>query len=144
MSTYLFTLARWAYRRRRMVLGLWLLAAVIAIVLAVASGGKTDNTFTVPGTESQQASDLLRAKLPALGGGQTQLVFATHGSALVTDPRYRAGIETSITSASCGRSRASPPSPTRSPRWTGCPRTARSRSARCSTRRSPPTSATPP
>ncbi|QMU71126.1 MMPL family transporter [Streptacidiphilus sp. P02-A3a] len=96
MSTYLFTLARWAFRRRRLVLGLWLLAAVVAIVLAVASGGKTDNTFTVPGTESQQAADLLKAKLPALGGGQTQLVFATHGTAKVTDPRYRAGIETSI------------------------------------------------
>jgi RND superfamily putative drug exporter len=96
VSTYLFTLARWSFRRRRLVLGVWLLAAVVTIVLAVASGGKTDNTFTVPGTESQQASDLLRAKLPALGGGQTQLVFATHGSALVTDPRYRAGIETSI------------------------------------------------
>jgi len=60
VSTYLFTLARWAYRRRRMVLGLWLLAAVIAIVLAVASGGKTNDTFTVPGTESQQAADQLR------------------------------------------------------------------------------------
>ena len=97
MSTYLFTLARWSYRRRRLVLGLWLLVAVVTITLSVASGGKTDNTFTVPGTESQRASDLLRAKLPVLAGGQTQLVFATvNVNAKVTDPRYRAAIETSV------------------------------------------------
>jgi putative drug exporter of the RND superfamily len=97
VSSYLFTLARWSFRRRRLVLSLWLLVAVLAVTLAVASGGKTDNTFTVPGTESQQAADLLRAKLPALGGGQTQLVLATtQGDAKVTDPVHRAGIETTI------------------------------------------------
>jgi len=97
VSSYLFTVARWSFRHRRLVLGVWLLVAVLAITLAVASGGKTDNTFTVPGTESQQAADLLRAKLPALGGGQTQLVFATtQGNAKVTDPVHRAAIETSI------------------------------------------------
>jgi putative drug exporter of the RND superfamily len=96
VSTYLFNLARWAFRRRRLVLSMWLLAACVAICLAIVSGGKTDNTFTVPGTESQQAADLLAKDLPALSGGQTQVVFATHGAVKVTDPGYRAGIETAI------------------------------------------------
>ncbi|WP_327350635.1 MMPL family transporter [Streptomyces sp. NBC_01304] len=96
MSLYLFRLARWAFRRRWLVLGLWVLAAVAAITLSVVGGGKTDNTFTVPGTESQQATDLLKKKLPALGGGQTQVVFATKGATKVTDPAYKAGIEASI------------------------------------------------
>ncbi|MFJ2827867.1 MMPL family transporter [Streptomyces sp. NPDC087263] len=96
MSVYLFRLARWAFRRRRLVLALWILAAGTAITLSVVGGGKTDNTFTVPGTESQRATNLLKEKLPALSGGQTQIVFATHGDTKVTDPSYKAGIEASI------------------------------------------------
>ncbi|WP_371600427.1 MMPL family transporter [Streptomyces sp. NBC_00564] len=96
MSVYLFRLARWAFRRRRLVLALWVLAAGTAITLSAVGGGKTDNTFTVPGTESQQATNLLKEKLPALSGGQTQIVFATSGSVKVTDPSYKAGIEAAI------------------------------------------------
>ncbi|MEU9153613.1 MMPL family transporter [Streptomyces sp. NPDC048417] len=96
MSIYLFRLARWAFRRRRLVLAVWILAAGAAIILAVVGGGKTDDTFTVPGTESQRATNLLKEKLPALSGGQTQIVFATHGDTKVTDPSYKAGIETAI------------------------------------------------
>ncbi|MGW3407789.1 MMPL family transporter [Streptomyces sp. NPDC000888] len=96
MSVYLFRLARWAFRRRRLVLALWVLAAGTAITLSVVGGGKTDNTFTVPGTESQRATNLLKEKLPALSGGQTQIVFATSGSVKVTDPSYKAGIEAAI------------------------------------------------
>lgn len=96
MSVYLYRLARWAFRRRRLVLALWILAAGTAITLSVVGGGKTDNTFTVPGTESQRATNLLKEKLPALSGGQTQIVFATHGDTKVTDPSYKAGIAASI------------------------------------------------
>ena len=97
MSIYLFRLATWAFRRRRLVLCLWLAAAVAAVALATASGGKTNDTFTIPGTESQQAADLLSKKLPALSGGQAQVVFATRGTEKVTDPAYKAGIEATIT-----------------------------------------------
>jgi putative drug exporter of the RND superfamily len=96
VSTYLYGLARWAHRRRRLVLSLWVLAAVVTVVAAAASGGKTNDVFTIPGTESQQASDLLTKKIPALGGGQTQVVFATNGSAKVTDPGPKAGIEAAM------------------------------------------------
>ncbi|MFJ5264836.1 MMPL family transporter [Streptomyces sp. NPDC088387] len=96
MSVYLFRLARWAFRRRRLVLVVWILAAAAAITLATVGGGKTDNTFTVPGTESQRATNLLKSKLPALSGGQTQIVFATRGTTKVTDPTYKAGIEASV------------------------------------------------
>ncbi len=96
VSTYLFRLAQWAFRRRRLVLSLWLVAAVATIAVSVASGGKTNDNFTIPGTESQRVVDLLKAKLPALAGGQTQVVFATHGAAKVTDPGPKAGIEAAV------------------------------------------------
>jgi len=96
MSTYLYGLARWAFRRRRWVLAVWLALAVGAIIAAQASGGKTNDNFTIPGTESQRAQDMLSNKLPALAGGQTQVVFATKGQTKVTATAYKAGIEETI------------------------------------------------
>ncbi len=97
MSTYLYRLAHFAFRRRRLVLAVWLAAAIAAIALAQASGGKTNDNFTIPGTEAQNAADLLTARLPAFSGGQSTIVFATtNGSAKVTDPAAKAAIETAM------------------------------------------------
>jgi RND superfamily putative drug exporter len=97
MSTYLYRLARFAFRRRRLVLAVWLAAAIAAIAIAQASGGKTNDNFTIPGTEAQNAADILSARLPAFSGGQSTIVFATSsGTAKVTDPGARAAIETAL------------------------------------------------
>ncbi len=97
MSSYLYRLARFAFRRRRLVLAVWLTAAIAAIAIAQASGGKTNDVFTIPGTEAQNAADVLSARLPAFSGGQSTIVFATtSGSAKVTDPAARAAIETAM------------------------------------------------
>jgi putative drug exporter of the RND superfamily len=104
MSSYLYRLASFAYRRRRLVLGLWLVAAIAAIAIAQASGGKTNDTFSIPGTESQNAAAVLTAKLPAFSGGQTSIVFATAngtgtgngGTAKVTDPAEKTAIESAM------------------------------------------------
>jgi putative drug exporter of the RND superfamily len=101
MSNYLYRLARFAFRRRRMVLAVWLAAAIAAIALATISGGKTNDTFSIPGTESQNAANVLTTKLPAFSGGQTTIVFATGTGtatgAKVTDPAAKAAIETAMT-----------------------------------------------
>jgi RND superfamily putative drug exporter len=99
MSSYLYRLASFAYRRRRLVLGLWLVAAIAAIAIAQASGGKTNDTFSIPGTESQNAAAVLTTKLPAFSGGQTSIVFATAngtGTAKVTDAADKAAIESAM------------------------------------------------
>ncbi len=97
MSTYLYRLAHFAFRRRRLVLAIWLIAAIAAIAVAQASGGKTNDNFTIPGTEAQNASNVLAAKLPAFSGGQSTIVFATtNGSGKVTDPTDKAAIQTAM------------------------------------------------
>ncbi|MDT4922803.1 MAG: putative drug exporter of the superfamily [Pseudonocardiales bacterium] len=97
MSSYLYRLALFAFRRRRLVLAVWLAAAIAAIALAQLSGGKTNDNFTIPGTEAQNAANVLSAKLPAFGGGQSTIVFATtNGSAKVTDPSVKAAIQTAM------------------------------------------------
>ncbi|MEU8132217.1 MMPL family transporter [Streptodolium elevatio] len=99
MSTYLFRLGRWAFRRRRWVLAFWLVVLVAAIVTATASGGQTNDEFTIPGTESQQTTDLLEQKLPALAGAQTQIVFAAPGGGSITEPAYQSAIQSALTQA---------------------------------------------
>src|SRR6202034_1693927 len=97
MSSYLYRLASFAYRRRRLVLGLWLVAAIAAIAIAQASGGKTNDTFTIPGTEAQNAAAVLTAKLPAFSGGQSTIVFATtNGAGKVTAAASEAAIESAM------------------------------------------------
>ena len=72
------------------------LAAIAAVAVAQLSGGKTNDTFTIPGTEAQNAAAVLQAKLPAFSGGQSTIVFATHGTAKVTDPADQAAIESAM------------------------------------------------
>ena len=97
MSNYLYRLAHFAFRRRRLVLAAWLVTAIAAIAIATISGGKTNDNFTIPGTEAQHAAEVLSAQLPAFSGGQSTIVFATTGSsAKVTDPAAKAAIETAM------------------------------------------------
>jgi RND superfamily putative drug exporter len=97
MSNYLYRLAHFAFRRRRLVLAAWLAAAIAAVTIAVLSGGKTNDNFTIPGTEAQNAAQVLSARLPAFSGGQSTIVFATTGgSAKVTDPAARAAIDAAM------------------------------------------------
>ncbi|AUG80332.1 membrane protein [Kitasatospora sp. MMS16-BH015] len=96
MSTYLFRLGRWSFGHRRTVLGVWLLLAALAVVLGTVSGGKTNDSFTIPGTESQQTADLLKRTMPALAGGQTQLVFAAPAGGKITDAGPKGGVEAAL------------------------------------------------
>ncbi|MEW1737890.1 MMPL family transporter [Nocardia beijingensis] len=93
MSRYLFALGQFVARRRWWVLVAWIVLLAGAIVFAAATGGKTNDNFTVPGTESQDAVSLLEDKLPAYSGAQMQVVLAAPGGSKVTDRPVMAQIE---------------------------------------------------
>jgi RND superfamily putative drug exporter len=95
MSIRLYRLARWCFLHHRIVAGVWLTVVVAAVLGAVLSGGKTQNVFTIPGTESQQVTSILERKLPAMSGGYTQVVFSA-GSAKITSASSRAAVERAL------------------------------------------------
>src|ERR1700736_1711891 len=72
-------LARFCYRRRRYVLVGWLLAVVLVPGVSKTAGGKAATNFTLPGTESQAAFDLLKQNFPARSGDTGEIVFAATG-----------------------------------------------------------------
>ena len=99
MATYLYRLGRWSYDRRRIVLGLWLTVLVAVGACAAAFSGQTNNKFEVPGTESQQAQELLEARYPAASGAYARVVFAAPAGETLKDASYKAGVDATLTEA---------------------------------------------
>ncbi len=59
----------------------WVIAVVGLFVVGKVAGGETHDSFSVPGVESQRATDLLTASFPTQAGGSAQVVFhATDGT----------------------------------------------------------------
>lgn len=87
MSSYLYRLGRQVARRAKTVLALWLLLAVLLGVLTVSLGGKLQNDFTIPGTESQQGLDALTQRFPEVSGTSAQLVFVAPEGEKIEDHR---------------------------------------------------------
>lgn len=92
MSTLLYRLARAAYRRARTVLAIWLLVAIGLLGVGFGLGGSTDDTFTIPGTESQDALDELGELFPQVAGATIQAVIVAPDGQRVDDPAVRAEI----------------------------------------------------
>ncbi len=84
-------LAAWCYLRRRRVLLLWVAALVGVAVIGGAIGSSFAQSFSLPGTESQRAADLLRARFPARAGDEGQIVFTAPAG--VRDPQVQARME---------------------------------------------------
>ena len=93
MSTLLYSLGRWTYRHPWRVLVAWL------IILGVAGGGAafnqgTDNSFSIPGTESQEGLEQLSRTFPQVSGTNAQfIVVAPDGEKI---DQYEATLDDTI------------------------------------------------
>jgi RND superfamily putative drug exporter len=73
----LSTLARWCYRHRLIVVLLWLVAIAALGVASRAAGSAYSDSFSLPGTESTKALQLLQKSLPAQSGDSGTVVWQT-------------------------------------------------------------------
>ena len=74
MSRLLYRLGHFAGRHPWRVLAAWVLVAGIAFALNSAFGGATNDTFRLPGAESQRAADALGDRFPAQSVDAAQVV----------------------------------------------------------------------
>ncbi len=81
----------WASARRRAVLIGWVVALVGVFAVSGALGTNYANDFSLKGTESQKARDLLKRDFPAQAGDVDQIVLHTRGGK-ITDPAVRARV----------------------------------------------------
>jgi putative drug exporter of the RND superfamily len=96
MGSALYRLGRWCFWRRRYVLAGWLVVIAVLAVVAINVKQPTSDSFTIPGTESQRALDLLDQKFPGTGGAQAQVVFSVPASKSLTDPAERQAVEATV------------------------------------------------
>ncbi len=96
MASGLYRLGRWCFRHRVFVLVAWLVLLVGLGILATSVKQPLNNSFTIPGTESQQALDLLDQKFPGTGGTQAQVVFSVPAPGTLTDSTHHQAIEATL------------------------------------------------
>ncbi|NUT37763.1 MAG: MMPL family transporter [Hamadaea sp.] len=99
MATFLYRIGRFSFRRRWLVLGVWVLLLALAGGGAAAYAGKTSNEFSIPGTEAQQAIDQLSERFPQAnaGGASARVVFAAPDGTTVADPAVQSAIAQVVT-----------------------------------------------
>ncbi|MDM4718792.1 MMPL family transporter [Micromonospora sp. WMMA1363] len=91
MATFLYRLGRLSFRRRRVFVALWIALLAATGVAAATLSEPVDNSFRIPGTESQRAIDQLTEKFPeaAAGGATARIVFAAPDGRTLTDPQVK-------------------------------------------------------
>lgn len=93
MATLLYRLGRFSFRRAWIVIGIWLALVVTVLGGGLALGGQSQEDFSIPGTESQEALDRLSAVFPQVAGASVQVVSRVPDGASVNDEAYRGAIE---------------------------------------------------
>lgn len=83
------------------VIGTWIVVVPALWVLGLAVGGEPDNSFSLPGSPSQDAQDLLESDFPAAAGASATVVYhSTTGADLTTDTSVQEEIEASLSDIS--------------------------------------------
>jgi uncharacterized membrane protein YdfJ with MMPL/SSD domain len=96
VATHLYGLGAWTFRHRRVVLGFWVVTLVAVGALSQTFARPPSTQFTIPGTQSQEAIDLLNQKFPAAAGASARIVFAAPAGHQLTEPGLKAAIEASL------------------------------------------------
>ncbi len=83
-------LARWSTTHRKYVLLGWVVLLLIVNVFARSAGTTYSNNFTLPGSDTQRASELLQKSFPSQAGDRDTIAYALRsGSVLEAGVRAR-------------------------------------------------------
>ncbi|KAA6221381.1 MMPL family transporter [Streptomyces albofaciens JCM 4342] len=95
MATFLYKLGRFAFRRRRFVALIWVALLAVAGIGAATASSPAADSFSVPGTESQKAFDLLGERFPGskADGATARVVFKAPDGQQVTAPAQKQAVE---------------------------------------------------
>jgi RND superfamily putative drug exporter len=96
VSTALYALGRWAYRHPWRVLTSWLLVLILAGGGAALFQQGTDNTFSIPGTESEAGLEELQRTFPEVSGTSAQFIVVAPEGTTVEDAPFTDDIAQTI------------------------------------------------
>ncbi|WP_025274684.1 MMPL family transporter [Haloglycomyces albus] len=98
MATFLYRLGRGAYRKFWLVIGLWLAVAVGVGIASAQLSEETDPSFSIPGTESQEAFDLIDERFPEFNadGATANVVFVAPDGEKITAEQNVVAVQESL------------------------------------------------
>jgi RND superfamily putative drug exporter len=99
MASFLYRLGGWAFAHRRTVVVLWAVVLTGVVAGAFAFGDRANDRFTVPGTESQEAQELLERRFPEVSGTYARIAFAAPAGERLTDERNMAAVRATLARA---------------------------------------------
>lgn len=85
--------ARWCFRHRKAVLVVWLIALIGFFAVGRPAGTAYTNTFSLPGTDSTRALNVLKTDFPAQSGDSDQIVVQAKTGTL-----HSPGVKAAVTS----------------------------------------------
>jgi len=94
MTGVLYRLAHFSVRYRFAVLAVWLLAVIALVVVSHRLGENTNDNLSLPGTDSQRATDALSNSFPDQANGSSPLVLHAKTGKL-TDAKNAEAVEKS-------------------------------------------------
>jgi RND superfamily putative drug exporter len=87
MATLLYRLGRFAFTHAWRVVAVWIVLLVGILGLGIGLGGQTQESFAIPGTESQQALDRLNAVFPSVAGASAEAVVVAPAGSTVQNEK---------------------------------------------------------
>jgi len=95
MTGGLYRLAGFCVRHRKVVVGFWIVLAIAITFLSTSLVKQFADNLSLPGRDSQQASDLVDAKFPSQANGSNPVLFkAKQGK--ITDSSDQMAVESTI------------------------------------------------
>ncbi|MFE5288625.1 MMPL family transporter [Nocardia sp. NPDC056611] len=104
MAKFLYRVGRFAFEKRRLVVLLWVGLMAALVVGAASAPPAPPDTFSIPGTESQQAFDLLGERFPGTksDGAQARIVFVAPEGQQIGSEANKAVVERIVADVSGG------------------------------------------
>jgi RND superfamily putative drug exporter len=93
MTGVLYRIAQFCVRRRFVVAIVWVLAAIVLVGVSHRLGDNTNDNLSLPGTDSQRATDLLAKSFPVQSNGTSPIILHAPSGQL-TDSKYSGAVNT--------------------------------------------------
>ncbi len=93
MTPLLYALGRFCVRHRIVVVVAWLVVVVAIAVLARSVGEQTSDNLTLPGTDSDNATQILSAQFPEQANGTVPMTLQVPAGQKLTDDRFEQAID---------------------------------------------------
>ena len=100
MSHFLYRIGNFAGRHPWRVIAAWMVIAGAVFMLNSSQGGENDESFSLPGSESQRAADIIEDRFPQETLFASNVIF--HSEDGLSDPATKAAIEQTVEQLSEG------------------------------------------